>query len=112
MPRATIPAVTYASTTLHGNLDALQQRLPAYAREHRLDVVASYADREGQREPAEKPHLQAAIDQVREGRAKVLLTVTVSMISPVCAEYDAVLADARAARGQLVCTGWSPPPAK
>ncbi|MBO3681628.1 hypothetical protein [Streptomyces sp. NEAU-YJ-81] len=48
--------------------------------------------------------------KVREGRAKALLTVTVSMISPVGAEYEAVLADVSAARGQLTCTGWSPPP--
>jgi hypothetical protein len=33
------------------------------------------------------------------------------MISPVGADYDAVLAGVRAARGQLVCTGWSPSPA-
>ncbi|NEA53557.1 hypothetical protein G3I60_05150 [Streptomyces sp. SID13666] len=94
------------NTTASGDVESPQLVIEEYAREHNLLIVARYLDREGAAPPEEKAGLQGAINAVRSGRARHLLVVDHSAISPLISELDAVRADVRRARGVVTAVGW------
>ncbi|MFI1203499.1 recombinase family protein [Streptomyces sp. NPDC020883] len=102
-----VPCVTYVNTLPYGDAASPQQLLDSYAAGHDLAVVSRYVDREGCAEPAKKPELNKALEQIRSGQAKVLLVVSEDMLSVIATERAAVRREVADAHGTLTSVGWS-----